>query len=133
MNQTEWDNLSEGDLIRHKMASEAYTVMGNYKRGGVVLSRSTLASNPREWDLVASARYTMNEDLPVPALITRTDLIEELRESFSTRLKNAQHHAENSQSFQEFWKGTVSALETSMDKLEALEEAISGPREHTGV
>lgn len=59
MKQEEWDSLSEGDVIRHKGASEGYTVMGNYMALGVLLSRSTLAHNPEEWDLIATANYQM--------------------------------------------------------------------------
>jgi hypothetical protein len=62
MTEEEFAKLSEGDLVRHVNSSEAYTVMGNYMRFGVVLVRTALAHNPREWDLVAQARYTMQDE-----------------------------------------------------------------------
>ena len=121
MTGDEWKSLSEGDLIRHKMASEAYTVMGNYHRYGVLLARNTLAHNPREWDLVATARYTMNEDLALPRLQTKAELIQELRQSFENRRRNASHHAEHG-TYKERWAGVVMALDVCLDKLEAIED-----------
>lgn len=60
MRREEWEKLSEGDIIRHKESSSGFTVGANYQRFGVLLVRTLLAHAPDEWDLVATARYTMN-------------------------------------------------------------------------
>lgn len=58
MNQDEFDNLSEGDIIRHVHDGQGWLVHGNYLHGVVLIVRSLVAHNPAEWNLVGKAQYT---------------------------------------------------------------------------
>lgn len=56
----------------------------------------------------------------------RTKEMMELRESFTRRLEQAQNLAKNCEAMPEFWDGTVSALQTCLAKLDAMEKEIRG-------
>lgn len=58
MNETEWRDLRDGDVVRPVGKGESLMVMGNYRGMGVVLARVTLAHNPREWDLIIKSDPT---------------------------------------------------------------------------
>jgi hypothetical protein len=63
MNRREFDNLSEGDIIRHVNDGQGWLVHANYRSGGVLIVRSLVAHNPDEWNLVGKARYTEGESM----------------------------------------------------------------------
>ena len=56
MNQDEWRDLDDGDVVRRVGQPYSYMVMGNYHEGGVILVRTILATNRREWELAAKVK-----------------------------------------------------------------------------
>lgn len=135
MHQSEWDSLDVGDIIRHKMASDGMVVQANYRKSGVLITRCQLASNPREWDLISKAERDASvsfedgsESLDeVPEGFTPHTLIEELRDSFTNRMQNAEYHAEHG-NFKERWEGTVMALKVCLAKLEVMERELTAAK-----
>ncbi len=57
MDGKDWDALSDGDVVRHKLGGKGYTVGGNYGGHGRIIVRTQLVHNPDEWDLVHKAKY----------------------------------------------------------------------------
>jgi len=57
MTTKEFDSLSDGDKIKHKMFSGVWTVMANYG-DRVTLVRTADATNADEWELVSKVKYT---------------------------------------------------------------------------
>lgn len=55
MNRNEFDNLDTGDVIRN-WNGEGWVVTANYGTLGVVVVRTRLIHNPREWRLVEKAQ-----------------------------------------------------------------------------
>ena len=54
MNDKEFRELKEGDVVRHKMSSQGFIVTGNYGDRKII-TRTQFISNPPEWDLVAES------------------------------------------------------------------------------
>lgn len=62
MTRHEFDNLQRGDIVRHKLSSEAYVVTANYP-GRVTVVRTSEITTPDEWNLFCRAcgRYPEDE------------------------------------------------------------------------
>lgn len=54
MNEGDFKNLSAGDIVRHKMSSEAAIVHANYG-SHIIAVRTFHLTNPQEWDLIYKA------------------------------------------------------------------------------
>lgn len=57
MRREEFDNLTDGDIVRHAHGSTGYIVRGNYREGGVVIVDARIIHNPHEWDLIFKAHH----------------------------------------------------------------------------
>lgn len=61
MKQAEFDQLREGDRVRHKFSGRVFIITGIY--GGRVTAVVTAdITQPVEWELVSKASYDKNPD-----------------------------------------------------------------------
>lgn len=54
MTPKQFEDLKPGQLIRHKLAAQAMTVVGPCREGGYTARRYTRVTNPDEWDVVGA-------------------------------------------------------------------------------
>lgn len=55
MTPEQFEQLSEGDIVRHVHDWRGFVVHANYGKRGVVIVRTQLATIPSEWELVRKA------------------------------------------------------------------------------
>jgi hypothetical protein len=50
MKWIDWANLDVGDILTHKQSGDGYVVTQSFDGHRMVMVRTIVASNPREWD-----------------------------------------------------------------------------------
>ena len=59
MDKSQFSNLKEGNIIRHKMSGHAYIIVYTLDWGYVAI-RTITATSPREWDLITTNKAMEN-------------------------------------------------------------------------
>lgn len=55
MNEFDFKNLSEGDIVRGQASWQSYQIIRGYQDGSVLGIRLVEMTNPSEWDLIYKA------------------------------------------------------------------------------